>query len=317
LIGVRLFAKIKKTYQVNLELAALFEARTVRQLADLIRKSMQPAAAEAKTWSTLVPIQPNGSRVPLFCIHAIGGDVLFYEQLAKALGPDQPFYAFRSPLLSQADIRETSVEELASIYVKELRAFYPQGPYLLGGLSFGGLVALEMSQQLCAQGVEPGSLILFDTFVPGSAGHVKATAQLSTFWRNFRRQGVDYVAHKALLKRDYWRRLLRERIQGVTCACYRLAGRDLPADLRYYLVGEAHTRAMMRYNIRTYPGKITLMRVQERDEVLSKHEDPNLGWGSFAGGALEILDVPSDHTGMLLQPYVRNVAKMLKTILPA
>ena len=79
--------------------------------------------------------------------------MVFYEQLSKALGPDQPFYAFQSPLLFNADTRETSIEELASIYVKELRAFSPEGPYILGGLSFGGLVAFEMAQQLYAQGV--------------------------------------------------------------------------------------------------------------------------------------------------------------------
>ena len=278
---------------------------------------MRPVAAEAKTWSTLVPIQPNGSRIPLFCIHAIGGDVLFYEKLAKALGPDQPFCAFRSPLLSRAEIQETSVEELAAIYVSEMLEFYPNGPYLLGGLSFGGLVAFEMAQQLLAQGVEPGLLIFFDTSVPGSAGHVKATDQISTFRQNIEEQGVDYLLRKARLKKYYWRKVLRERAQGVACTCYRLAGRELPADLRYYLVGEAHSRAMKAYKIRTYPGRIVLLRVEERNEILSKREDPNLGWGEFAGGALEIHDVPADHGAMLLEPYVQDVAKVLKTILPS
>ena len=77
LVGVRLFAKVKKTYRVDLELAVLFEARTVRQLAEVIRKSRQPGRAEEKTWPSLVPIQPNGSRIPFFCVHAAGGDVFF------------------------------------------------------------------------------------------------------------------------------------------------------------------------------------------------------------------------------------------------
>ena len=319
LVGVRLFAKIKRAYQVDLELAVLFESRTVHQLSDLIRKLMKPAPAEAKAkaWSTLVPIQPSGSRIPLFFIHAVGGDILFYEKLAKALGPDQPFCAFRSPLLSRAEIRETSLEELASIYVNEMREFYPTGPYLLGGLSFGGLVAFEMSQQLLAQGIDPGLLILFDTSVPGSARHVKTTDQLSTFGQNLRAQGVDYLMRKARLKKYYWSKVLRERIQAAACACYHLAGLQLPADLRYYLVGEAHSRAMRRYKVRNYSGRIALMRVEERGEILSKCEDPSLGWGDIAGSALEIYDVPSDHGAMLLEPYVQDVAKILKTILPS
>ena len=98
LVGVRLFAKIRKTWQVDLELAVLFEARTVRQLAEVIARSQQPAGTEEKTHSFLRAIQPNGSRVPLFCVHAVGGDVLFYEQLAKALGPISRF--MHSNLLS-------------------------------------------------------------------------------------------------------------------------------------------------------------------------------------------------------------------------
>ena len=317
LIGVRLFAKIKKAYKVDLELAILFESRTVRQLSNLIRKAMQPAAAEARTWTTLVPIQPYGSRIPLFCIHAIGGDVLFYEKLAKALGPDQPFYAFHSLLLSRAEIGDASVEELAAAYVKEMREFYPTGPYLVGGLSFGGLVAYEMVQQLLAQGVDPGLLIFFDTSVPGSAVHVKAGEQLSTFGQNFRNKGIDYLLRKARIKQYYWRKVLRENVQGIACVCYRLACWPLTADLRYYLVGEAHSRAMKAYKIRPYPGRIVLLRVKDRNEILSKREDPNLGWGEFAGGGLEMHEVPADHGAMLLEPYVQEVARTLKTILPS
>ncbi len=91
LIGVRLFARIKKAYRADLELAVLFEARTVRQLSALIAQTQQPAPATQKTWSTLVPIQPNGSKIPLFCVHAVGGDVIFYEQLARASALISPF----------------------------------------------------------------------------------------------------------------------------------------------------------------------------------------------------------------------------------
>ena len=117
---------------MDLELAVLFEARTVRQFADVIRKLKQPTSAEEKN-GTLVPIQPNGSRIPFFCVHGVGGGVLNYQAIAKALGPDQPFYAFRSLLLTREDIRETTIEELASTYIKEMRSFFPQGPFLIGG----------------------------------------------------------------------------------------------------------------------------------------------------------------------------------------
>jgi amino acid adenylation domain-containing protein len=315
LVGVRLLAKIKKTYQVNLELAVLFEARTVRQLADVIRKLKQPTGAEY----TLVPIQPNGSRIPFFCVHGVGGGVLNYQAISKALGPDQPFYAFRSLLLTWEKTRETTIEELASVYIKEMRSLLPQGPYLIGGGSFGGIVAFEMAQQLYAQGAEPALLVLFDTSAPGSVQRVGTTEKLRGFWQRLREQGVPYLVRKVVLKGDDWRQRFVKRSRDVASYCYRLAGSDLPVRLRYYQVQEAHSRAMARYNIQRYPGKITLMRAVERGyqgmELLGTREDPRLGWVSLAGGGLEIHDVPGEHGNVLNEPHVRTVAEELETIL--
>ena len=319
LVGVRLFAKIKRAYQVDLELAVLFEARTVRRLADVIRKAQQLASAEQKTWSTLVPIQPNGSRIPFFCVHGVGGGVLNYEAIAKALGPDQPFYAFRSLLLTLEDIRETTIEELASVYIKEMRSFFPQGPYLIGGGSFGGIVAFEMAQQLYAQGAEPALLVLFDTSAPGSVQRVRTTEKLRGFWQRLRDQGVPYLVRKVILKGDDWRERLVKRSRDVASYYHRLAGSDLPVRLRYHQVQEAHSRTMARYKIQRYPGKITLMRAIERGylgmELLGTREDPRLGWVALAGGGLEIHDVPGEHGNVLNEPHVRTVAEELETIL--
>ena len=318
LVGVRLFVKIKKTYRVNLELAVLFEARTVRQLADVIAKSMQPSGAEQKVWASLRPIQPNGSRIPLFCVHAVGGDVLFYEQLAKALGSDQPFYAFQSPLIAQRDKRETTLEEMASTYIEEMRAFFPQGPYLLGGASYGGIVAFEMAQQLYARGAEPGLLVMFDTAITGHEERVEAKERVSTFWQNLLKEGMPYLRRKAAVKRKYWGEILLRRANIVAGSYYRLAGRPLPLHLHYIEVEEAHWRALKRYTYRQYPGKITLMRAEDRGpEVLGKREDFTLGWGPLAGGGIEILDVPTGHMSMLFAPNVDRFVEMLKTVLPS
>jgi acyl transferase domain-containing protein/thioesterase domain-containing protein len=316
LVGVRLFAKIKKTYQVDLELAVLFEARTVRQLADVIRKAKQSASGEQKTWSSLVPIQTNGSRTPFFCVHHLGGQALTYESLAKALGPEQPFYAFQSPLASQGDPLETSIEELASTYVKDLRAFLPQGPYLLGGTSFGGLVAFEMAQQLHAQGAEPELLVMFDTSVPGSEERVGVMDQVSMFWRNVRTEGVPYLARKAAEKKVQWGEWLLRRVHDTAYYCYRIAGREISAGLRYSQVEKMHWRALERSTYRNYPGKVTLLRALDRSpEKLGLREDPTLGWGRLAGGGVEIHNVQSGHNTLLREPYVQDVSEKLKTIL--
>jgi len=316
LVGVRLFAKIKKAYQVDLELATLFEARTVRQLAALINKSMRPVTSEQKLWSCLVPIQAKGSRTPFFFVHAIGGDVLFYELLAKSLGPEQPFYAFRSLLATQENRREITIEELASAYVKEMRSFFPHGPYLLGGLSYGGLVAFEMARQLKAQGAEPALIAVLDASVPESAERLTTATQFSILRQHLRQDGLQYLIRKAKVKRQYWGEKLLHRAHLLGCSWYRVWGKRVPIDLRYSLMEEIHLRAMQQYLFQPYQGKITLFRAIDRgEEILSKHEDPILGWGHLALGGLDIHDIPANHTNMLLDPQVRIVAEELMSIL--
>jgi len=315
LIGVRLFAKIKKTFHVDLELAVLFEARTLRQLAEVIRKASAPTGNEQKTWSALVPIQPNGTHTPLFCIHAVRGDVLFYEQLAKALGPNQPFYAFQSPLVADPDRRDLTVEEMAALYIKEMRAFFPQGPYLLGAASYGGFVLYEMARQLQEQGVTPGAVIVFDVRVPGET--FSTSVKLAKFRGNLRNGGVSYLRRKIREKSEhYWSQFMKHAVLPAGVFGYRMMKWPLSAPLRFHRISQGHWRALSRYTFKPFPGKITLVRATERGpEVLGRIQDPTLGWGRLAQGGVEVIDVPTKHMLMLFEPYVETFAETLKTIL--
>jgi thioesterase domain-containing protein len=213
-------------------------------------------------------------------------------------------------------MREISMEELAATYIREMRAFYPQGPYLLGGASYGGLVAYEMSQQLHAQGLGPALLVMFDTAITGHEQRVDTKDRAVTFWQNFRKEGLSYLSRKATVKTKYWWEKLERRAQVAAGFGYRLAGKPLPLDLHYVEVEEAHWRALSRYTFLPYAGKITLMRAVDRGpEVLGKREDPTLGWGPLAS-ELEIHDVPTGHMSMLFAPNVDTFAQMLKDVLP-
>jgi amino acid adenylation domain-containing protein len=316
LTAVRLFSKIAKAYRLDIELAILFQARTVRKLSAAIRGRIEAAGAAGKKSSSLVPIQPQGSNAPFFCVHARGGDVIFYEQLASALGPDRPFYAFQSPLVAQQNVREVSLEELASIYVRDLRAFYPQGPYLIGGASFGGLIAFEMARQLHALGAEPSLLVLFDTAVPGHEQCFNTGKRIARFWEGLRREGAGYLGKKAAVKGKCLGASFYRSLQLLACRLYRIRGRSLPLRLHYFEVEEAHQRAQDRYVLKPYAGKITLIRALRRgSEPVSRKEDYALGWGALAGGGLEMLDVDTSHMYMLFEPYVREFVKSLKPLL--
>jgi amino acid adenylation domain-containing protein len=317
LVAARLFARIRKTWHRDLELAVLFQARTVRELAELIRDSQDAdSRAPRPASSVLVSIQPKGSRVPFFGVHHGGGDVLFYDPLAKALGPDQPFYAFRSPLVSQPVVKETSIDAMAALYVRQMRSLFPQGPYLLGGLSFGGLVAFAMAQQLAAQGVMPALVVLFDTSVPGSEQRADIRDQISAHWRNIRKDGAAYVAQRMIQTGTDWQTWLLRRVHDAAALSYRLAGCDLPQELRYSEAQKMHWRALTRFQFQPYAGRIALMRAMNRGlESPAIREDPALGWERFAAGGLEIHDVPGDHESMLSELHVRAVAEKIEAMI--
>src|SRR5205823_2409801 len=102
-------------------------------------------------WRHLVCIQSTGTKPPLFCMHAAGGNVLFYRDLARHLGPDQPVYGLQARETPQTGTFLNRVEEMAAEYLKEITQLQSQGPYYVCGSSFGGLLAYEIGQQLRAQ----------------------------------------------------------------------------------------------------------------------------------------------------------------------
>ncbi|MFN9558247.1 MAG: type I polyketide synthase, partial [Dolichospermum sp.] len=156
-LAAGLFAQIETVFQTNMPISAIFQAPTIEKLAKLLRSEV-----EIFPWYSLVPIQPKGSRPILFGIHHI-----YYQDLSRHLGKEQPIYALHYGIADTTSTRLLlpKMEDLAAHYIKEMRSLQPEGPYFLMGVSFGGLVAYEMSQQLIAQGQQVGLLAVFDTTI--------------------------------------------------------------------------------------------------------------------------------------------------------
>jgi amino acid adenylation domain-containing protein len=118
LIAVRLFSELRKQTGRNFPLATLFQAPTVEQLAEFLRKD-----GWSPHWSSLVPIQPGGGKPPFFSVHGGGGNVLLFRDLAHRLGSDYPFYGLQSQGLDGKGNYLRSVTEMASHYLDEIREF--------------------------------------------------------------------------------------------------------------------------------------------------------------------------------------------------
>ena len=284
LLAAKLMSLIGREFNSNLPIATLFQARTVEQLTRILRdRGWKP------TWSSLVAIQTQGTKPPFFCVHGIGGNVLGFYDLARRLGPAQPFYGLQAQGLDGSAVPHTRVEDMAAHYVKEIRKVQPQGPYFLGGLSFGGAVAFEMAHQLKAQGQEIGLVALFDTY----AGKSKSTASLL----------LKFLTLPLKRKLMYTEQKIRFTIHGIQRWIYRLS---LPRVLKE--VRAAHKAADDSHVMQHYDGPVTLFI--PFDPSLRSSDDPKADWEAFAA-KVEIQEVPGDHDSVLDEPHVRVLAERL------
>ncbi|MGC1370823.1 MAG: amino acid adenylation domain-containing protein, partial [Candidatus Sulfotelmatobacter sp.] len=158
LSALRLMHRVEKEFGRKLLLTALLQAPTVEQLAAVLQQ--EPSAAQ----SSVIPMQPLGSKLPFFFVHGMGGTVMRFRDLTRYMAPDQPFYGLQAQGLDGSQPVLHRVEEMARVYLKDLRAVQPEGPYFLGGYSFGGYVALEMARMLLAEGQDIRVLAFLDTY---------------------------------------------------------------------------------------------------------------------------------------------------------
>jgi amino acid adenylation domain-containing protein len=155
LLSIRMMDRIEQTFNMRLPLSTLFTTATIEYLAEALLKQESEAGR-----SPLVAVQPNGSKQPFFYLHGdFNGGGLYCLNLARHLGPDQPFYALQPHGVDGDEIPAT-IEAMARDHVETLRAFQPEGPYFLGGHCNGGLIAFEMAQQLKSQGQEVALLAI-------------------------------------------------------------------------------------------------------------------------------------------------------------
>lgn len=300
--------------------------RTVAGLAAALR---QPAPA-APPGSPLVVMQEGDGRPAFYCVHAIGGTVFGYQPLVERLRPEQPFVALEAAgLAAIADGTHEPLEAMAERYVAAVRRRQPEGPYFLGGHSFGGYVAFEMAQQLVAAGADVPLVALLDC----PAGVVdRATL------------AADYGPVIVAAVRDYGRQVGVEvslepselagldraaQAETVLAALRRAGGLSGPVEastLRRLIDGhQARLAALAEWQPRPYPGRLVVLRANPEPGLLASlppalralRLDPSLGWDAFAGAGVEVHEVPGHHGDMLVLPHVEHVARELQSAIDA
>jgi thioesterase domain-containing protein len=297
LLALQLFSEIKFCFQLDLPLATLFYAPTVRTMAGVIRDSGVQAA------SPVVPIQPNGTKPAIFCIGALNGEVILFRRLAMELGEDQPLYGLQPFGLVD---RLSTMETLAASYIEQLQQRGEGQPFCLLGYSFGGLVAIEMARQLRKNGAEPPIVALIDTT------YLAGWKALESWPERIRR----YRYHvKQIVRGARGLGYLVDRLRSSSFrAIHRVSttiGVEVPkiaSDIR-----GRQLLAAENYRAKPYPGRVYLFQAESRQEFFA--DDPDMGWGKILTD-LRIEDVPGDHgtmtTGMNLKILARKLAGFLE-----
>ena len=352
LLGMRLFSRIQKSWDISLPLATLYKAPTVRQLARVIDETLKPespalppvngnngslakvgpseeperrsfeiASAPSSSSSlaaTTIAIQPKGDHRPVFAVHGGDGGILFYCNLADRLGEERPFYAFEAPALTAGGpIPDESVETTATRYVTELRKVQSEGPYLLCGYSFGGVIAYEMANQLSSEGEEIAFLGLIDTENPAARTRKYSVAERVAFNWN-KRSAEDAGVMERLGK-------LSKRVgSGIA---YRLwfemegaAARSLPPSkntgwLRQAQIRLSYERAMNNYVPKPFDGKLTFFRAEKGNDKFELSED--YGWGHLVSRGVDIFDVPGNHVTIFDKANIDGFAERFQEAISA
>lgn len=311
LLATRLWMEIEKLAGKNLPLATLFQAPTIEQLANILSQE-----GWSLSCSSLMVIQPGGSKPPLFCIHVLGRGLEFFRPLVRYLDPEQPVYGLSTHVanVDEKQAPPNRVEDLAAFYVKEMQSLQPEGPYFLTGVSFGGEVAFEMARLLVAQGEKVALLALLDSVNQYAFQPVPKREQLAAHWSNLLQFGPAYIKKIVLGHIEEFNHRLDLRIQGISCKLYQVIGRPLPDALQDYTYEMLNEKAAWDYTPQVYPGLVTLFRASDRaaSTSVSTRFDPELGWGKLAAGGLEIHDVSGDHLGILEEPHVRGLGEKLR-----
>jgi thioesterase domain-containing protein len=295
LLAIRLLSRTGAVFNTNLPLSTVFHSPTIAALAEVLQNQSAPSK-----WFSLVPIQREGSRPPLFCIEVIG--VEFFE----LIGADQPIYNLRFGVGSPSGsvLQLPMIEALAAHYIEELRAVQPSGPYFLIGYSWGGLVAYEMAQQLTASGEAVELVALVDTLLPVALKHSFGDRAVRI---------ISYPPSKFFEKLKYkvktrlTRKSLRYNAQ-LTLRKWRYGSTYYRPDS--FDVETIYT-VMRAYRPSRYSGKVIFFKAAENSVLpYGFHESSEMEWNRLVGRGLEIEQVSCDHATIMKGPvastrYVR------------
>jgi amino acid adenylation domain-containing protein len=304
LLAVQLTARIESLLGRSMSPSVLFQASTPAAIATLL------ATENSDRPHRLVPLQPSGSQLPLFCFHMLNdGNIYYYLSLVRSLDPDLPVYGLCPGPLELGPDGKLPLVELAARHVKEIKTVQPTGPYRFCGYSSGGIVAFEVAQQLMRAG-DIVALILLDSFALPVRFKWSAREILNLIFLQLTREGSHKSA--AAYVRQRWKNL------GRKIERYRNTGRWEPAPIPDD--PENQIRAILQESLATYepvpyPGRAVLFNARDDRRNNSYNIDGLNGWQRLIRGGIDMKRLSGNHSEIMKDPYVGTLASELQQAL--
>jgi amino acid adenylation domain-containing protein len=289
LLALKLLTLIHEQFHVTMRLRDIFEYSTVKRQTEHIKK-LQQRIGTLKKKSLLIPnpiitLQSKGLKTPLFLIHPIGGTIFWFSHLAKLLGTSRPVYGIQDPSIDLEKPVLSSIEEIAQFYLSHIKKIQPQGPYLIGGASFGATVAVELSRQLAKINELTSAVFVLDG------------------WG---------VYPKTLLNDNYFRdSMLRQHEElKIDFKKYELPPPEILFDIQWYRLN-----LLWNYQLNLLTQPIVLFKSQEIMPAFIEIDAPFNHWEQFTNKEIKTIIVPGNHETMFQEPHVYELAKALNQYL--
>ncbi|MFE9303277.1 beta-ketoacyl synthase N-terminal-like domain-containing protein [Streptomyces sp. NPDC006856] len=270
MLAVEIVTSLRSVFGIELDFDDFARLRTPDEMTAHIRAVLSGTKA-AHSGVTSVR---EGAGTPVYLVPPAGGTNFLYFRLAAQTAPGAPLRALSFP--ADAALRPGTLRELAALYIEWIRREQPQGPYRLGGYSFGGNVAFEMALQLQRAGERVELLVMLDAHVPETyvGGHLDSEEFKAAF----------PVLFEAAAVRGVDPQMLRE--QG-------------------FLDVWQHNHDLLKgyYPDRRFEGDLLLLQAEEPEgeallDALRMNPRDKSVWGNHITGRLLIEKVPGDHFSM-------------------
>jgi len=308
--AVKVMFEIEKHTGKRIPLSALFKYSTVEKFARLINNE------EEISKDCLVPLKPNGSKIPLFIVHGAGLNILNFVNLSKHFDEDQPVYGIQGTGPKGYEDWYKSIEDMAAHYVDSIIKINPDGPYAVAGFSFGGIVAFEMTRQLKEQGKTVSLTALLDSYVDNS--YYYKTYQQKKLIRIYdcNRRRLAFLKEMLLSWKAFKMRInaKKEHILKTYFGKKDIMTEQEALALEQFIEADRMVyKIVNRYHLKPQNFEVDLFR--SKDDRNYKLDPTHLGWKKAALKGVTIHNISGDHLDIVAPPNDKILARMLQDIL--